>query len=125
MATMSDVSKFNQYGEKLETMLRLLTSPVAVKMLENESEIPSGAFRPKKDKNKHYAQCQVFSLSRRDRLTVAMLKEDNWCIGPPIAYGLAKKPDDPAAKSSIKYDCFEYGKYIVPKPTVNSGPLVN
>ena len=103
---------FNSYGEELERELILHTSPIAVKMLQSESEIPEGAFRPKKDKNKHYAQCQVFSLSRRDRMTVAMLKDDNWCLGPLLAYGLAKAPDAPAGNPAMQYKRFEQGKYI-------------
>ena len=78
---MSFAKDFNKYGEELESLLRLQTSPIAVKMLKRESDIPEGALRPKKDKGKHYAQCQAFSLSRRDKITVAMLKEDNWCPG--------------------------------------------
>jgi len=27
-------------------------------------------------------------MSRRERETIAMLKEDNWCPGPLMAYGL-------------------------------------
>ena len=41
-----------------------------------------------------------------------MLKEDNWCPAPPIAYGLVPKPDDPTARTQIQYDCFEYGMYM-------------
>jgi uncharacterized protein (DUF169 family) len=51
-------------------------------------------------------------MSRRERATVAMLKEDNWCPGAVIAYGLVPKPDDPHARAQNTYDCFEYGKYI-------------
>ena len=109
---MTTMKEFNRYGEELETLLRLQTSPIAVKMIESEVDIPGDAFRPKKDRNEHYAQCQVFSLSRRDRITVAMLKEDNWCPAPPIAYGLVIRPDDQAARANIQYDCFEHGKYI-------------
>ena len=45
----SELSTFNKYGEELETSLLLRTSPIAVKMLEKEEDIPKGAFRPKKD----------------------------------------------------------------------------
>ena len=107
---MTTINEFNRYGEDLETQLRLQTSPIAVKMLEKEADIPKDALRPKKDRGNHYAQCQAFSLSRRDRATVAMLKEDNWCPAPPIAYGLVLRPDEPNANR--KYDCLEYGKYI-------------
>ena len=109
---MTTISEYNRYGEELETRLGLQTSPIAVKMLEKEEDIPAGAMRPKKDHGCHYAQCQAFSLSRRDRITVAMLKEDNWCPGPVMAYGLVPRPDEPAARAAITYDTFEYGKYI-------------
>ena len=108
---MSFAKGFNKYGEELESLLRLQTSPVAVKMLENETDIPEGALRPKKDQGKHYAQCQAFSLSRRDRITVAMMKEDNWCPGPVIAYGLVPPPETPDPNAGRNYEGFEYGRY--------------
>lgn len=101
-----------QAGEYLNRVFRLQSSPIAVKMLKSESEIPPEAFRPKKDAGKHYAQCQVFSLSRRDRKTVATLKEDNWCIGPVMAYGLVPSPDNESDRKKPDYACFEYGQYI-------------
>lgn len=109
---MTTVDEFNRYGEELETILRLQTSPIAVKMLESEEDIPQDAFRPKKDRKEHYAQCQAFSLSRRDRAIVAMLKEDNWCPAPPIAYGLVPQRDRSKPNIYANYDCFEHGKYI-------------
>ena len=75
---MSTLSEFNKYGEELERQLMLRTSPIAVKMLEKEADIPKEAIRPKKDRGYHLAQCQAFALSRREGTTVAMLKEDNW-----------------------------------------------
>jgi uncharacterized protein (DUF169 family) len=106
---MITLSEYNHYGEALENLLGLPTSPIAVKMLEKEEDIPEGAIRPKKDRSYHLAQCQAFAMSRRERVTVAMLKEDNWCPGAVIAYGLVPKPDSPVAKDQ---DCFEFGKYI-------------
>jgi uncharacterized protein (DUF169 family) len=109
---MPTVKEFNRYGVELENLLGLQTSPIAVKMLEKEADIPEGAIRPKKDRGYHLAQCQAFAMSRRERTTVAMLKEDNWCPGAVIAYGLVPKPDDPAASAQNTGDCFEHGKYI-------------
>jgi len=109
---MPTVKDFNRYGEELEKILLLQTSPIAVKMLEKEAEIPESAIRPKKDRGYHLAQCQAFAMSRRERATVAMLKEDNWCPGAVISYGLVPKPDDPSARAQNTGDCFEYGKYI-------------
>jgi uncharacterized protein (DUF169 family) len=108
----SAYKEFNNCGEELESLLVLRTSPIAVKMLKSEADIPKGAYRPKKDKNKHYAQCQVFGLSRRDKLTVAMLKDDNWCLGPLLAYGLAETPKTQGKNPQTQYKTFEYGKYI-------------
>ena len=105
------LSEFNRYGEDLERMLILRTSPIAVKMLATESDIPKGAVRPKRDRKYHLAQCQAFALSRREGLTIAMLKEDNWCPTAVMAYGLVKRPES-VEKWSHPYDCFEPGKYI-------------
>jgi uncharacterized protein (DUF169 family) len=109
--SMATISEFNKYGEELETSLIMRTSPIAVKMLEKEADVPKEAIRPKKDRKYHLAQCQAFALSRREGTTVAMLKEDNWCPTSIIAYGLVEKPES-LAKWSHPYDCFERGKYI-------------
>ena len=109
---MTSREEYNHCGKELEELLGLKTSPVAVKMLEKEADIPPEAVRPKKDRSYHLAQCQAFSLSRREKETIAMLKEDNWCPAPCIAYGLVGKPDDSGFKSRENYDCFDYGKYI-------------
>jgi uncharacterized protein (DUF169 family) len=82
------LKEYNSLGEELERLLILRTSPLAVKMLQSESDVPEGAMRPKRDRRQHIAQCQAFALSRREKLSIAMLKEDNWCWAPLVAYGL-------------------------------------
>jgi uncharacterized protein (DUF169 family) len=109
---MTSAKEFNQYGEEIEKLLLLQSSPVAVKMLEKEADIPPQAVRPRKDRNYHLAQCQAFSLSRRDKEMIAMLAEDHWCPAPVIAYGLVARPDNPTWRSQENYDCFDHGKYI-------------
>ena len=108
---MPTISEFNRYGEELENLMGLQTSPLAVKMLQKEADIPAGAIRPRKDRGYHLAQCQAFAMSRRERIAVAMLKEDNWCPGAVISYGLVPLPRDPARVQNTG-DCFEYGKYV-------------
>ncbi len=90
---MTTGSDFRSYGEELERRLQLRTSPIAVKLIKSEEEIPDGAIRPVKDLGYHLALCQGFALSRRNKETVAMLQEDNWCYLPVIALGLAEPPD--------------------------------
>jgi uncharacterized protein (DUF169 family) len=109
---MTTIEEYNNFGNELENRLKLRTFPIGVKMLENEADIPEHAFRPKRDKGIHLAQCQAFAMSRRDGVTVAMLKEDNWCFAPLIAYGLEDKPDDPEIQKFLGFPRFERDRYI-------------
>lgn len=90
---MAKLSDFNGYGEEIERLLQLRTSPIAVKLLEREEDIPQGTTRPKSDIGSHLALCQAFAMSRREGAQVAMLKEDHWCYAPVIAFGLAEPPE--------------------------------
>ena len=110
---MTDITYYNLYGKELESLLRLRTSPIAVKMLESEDDIPTEAIRPKRDLGCHLAQCQAFAKTRREKETIAMLKEDNWCPGPLMAYGIVERPEiDPEKGDPFPYESFEYGEYI-------------
>lgn len=111
---MTTVQQYNEYGDLLERLLNMRTSPLAVKMIKTEADIPEGAFRPKRDKGVHYSQCQAFAMSRRDQKTVAMLKEDNWCPAPITAFGLDERPERPdmVPGQAMGYYAFEPGKYI-------------
>jgi uncharacterized protein (DUF169 family) len=120
--------EYNNYGVELEKLLHLRTAPMAVKMLEREKDIPKDAIRPKRDRGYHLAQCQAFALSRRNRETIAMLKEDSWCWAPLIAFGLVETPKiflegkifypalvstlNASKKVSKHSPFFEYGKYM-------------
>jgi len=106
------IEEFKKCGEELERLLLLRTSPIAVKMLEKEEDIPEGAIRPKRDRGYHLAQCQTFAMSRRQKETIAMLKEDHWCWAPLMGYGLVENPHDPFVDSHTSFPCLEYGKYI-------------
>lgn len=107
------IQELNAYGEKLEQALMLRTSPIAVKMLEREEDIPEGALRPKRDKGYHLAQCQAFALARRQGQMVAMLKEDHWCFAALLAYGLVERDtEDEFLNTYASFPSFEYGKYI-------------
>jgi uncharacterized protein (DUF169 family) len=125
---MPSIAEYNKYGEELERLMRLRTSPIAVKMLEKESDIPEGAVRPWKDRGQHISQCQAFALTRRQKETVAMLEEDNWCFAPIIGYGLEDKPEDPELQLFLQFPTFPRDKYIgivsAPLATTNFEPDV-
>jgi uncharacterized protein (DUF169 family) len=110
---MVSIAEYQKYGEFLEQSLRLRTSPIAIKMLEKNEDIPAEAIRPKRDRGYHLSQCQAFGITRREKEIIAMLKEDNWCPGPVMAYGLVERPQrDPKIEDSKPYDSFDFGKYI-------------
>ncbi len=139
---MKAMSDFNRCGEELEMRLLLRTSPIAIKMLKRKEDIPKGAMRPKRDTGLHLGLCQAFAKSRRERVAVAMLKEDNWCYIPVISLGFAEVPDFflggntdfpsriadlEAAKNLAKtFPRLDYGKYIgvasAPLKTANFEP---
>ena len=125
---MTKLSEFNHCGEELERLLLLRTSPLAVKMLEKKGDIPASAVRLKQDRGIHIAQCQAFAMSRRQKETVAMLKEDHWCFAALIAYGLVDKPDDPELQRFVSFPTFKKDKYIgivsAPLRTANFEPDV-
>jgi uncharacterized protein (DUF169 family) len=113
---MRTIDDYNRYGEELERLILLRTSPLAVKMVAKEEEIPKDAVRPRRHRGFHLSQCQAFAMSRRQRITVSMLKEDNWCWAPLIGFGLvdsqaAEKFE--ATKNQVKIlPRFEYGRYL-------------
>ena len=92
--TMTAIETANKYGSDLLNMLVLRTYPIAIKMLKDESEIPQGAVRPKKDLGEHYSACQVNGIVRRSGTSIAMFIEDHWCFEPIIGYGLVETPEE-------------------------------
>jgi uncharacterized protein (DUF169 family) len=90
---MSQKSVWNEYGEEIERRARLKTFSLAVKLLKKEEDIPKEAQRPQRDLGHRLMLCQGFQLSRREGLTVAMLREDMWCHEPVIGYGLQEPPN--------------------------------
>ncbi len=136
---MTSIEGFNRCGAELLKLLALKTSPIAVRFLKSAAEVPEGALRPKRDRGYHLAQCQAFALSRQQRLTVALLKEDHWCWAPIDAYGLVPPLTEPPAAASAmvnspeaarrlwaSYPRLEHGRYVgivtAPLETANFEP---
>ena len=89
---MIDREEMHGRARELESLLRLQSLPLALKMLKSRDEIPEEAQRPLKDMGFHLNFCQVLALSRRNGLTVAQMKEDMWCFEPVVGFGFAKPP---------------------------------
>ena len=81
-------------GRELEEKLILRYSPIAMKLLYDESEIPEGSVRPWKDRGEHISMCQAYAMVRRSRMKLTLLKEDHWCVWPLVSYGMVKLDED-------------------------------
>ncbi|MBW1816622.1 MAG: DUF169 domain-containing protein [Deltaproteobacteria bacterium] len=77
----------------LNTYVRPLTFPVAVKMLTSEDEIPEKARRPFQQMKKKIAICQGIGMARKLGWTVAMGKEDMQCSLGAAPFGFFKNID--------------------------------
>jgi len=88
------IQEFNELGNKVEQLLLLRYSPIAMKLVYSEDEIPEGTLRPFKDQGNRLAMCQAYALVRRNRKAITMLKEDHWCVWPLVSYGLVPLDED-------------------------------
>jgi len=136
------LTDLQKYGKKIEDLLHLQTYCLGIKLLKNEKELPEGTLRPLKDFGHHLSLCQSFARSRRERLTIALFTEDNWCFEPIAGFGFEKLPGyffeghhrypgasrtQEAAQTWVKgFPRLEYGLYkgIVSAPltTINFEP---
>ncbi|MCK4318879.1 DUF169 domain-containing protein [Candidatus Bathyarchaeota archaeon] len=119
---------YNEYGKRLENLIRPNSHPLAVRMLKTPDEVPEEALRPVRDFGKCMSTCQTFALSRRFGETVAQLFEDMWCPEPVIGFGLAEPPQyfyegktrypdgvkslEAGANWAQEFPRFEVGKYV-------------
>jgi len=122
------MTDYNEYGRRLENLIRPNSHPLAVRMLRSPDEVPEEALRPVRDFGKCMSTCQTFALSRRFGETVAQLFEDMWCPEPVIGFGLAEPPQyfyegrtrypdgvkslEAGANWARGFPRFEVGKYV-------------
>ena len=77
---MHTVKEFNELGLELEESLYLRFVPIALKVLYSRDEVPEGCYIPSRDRNEHPALCQAFAQVRRNKRSMAMFREDHWCV---------------------------------------------
>ena len=75
------------YSRELHDMLLLRYEPIAIKMIENESDVPETAINPKRDLGKHMCLCQAYSMARRNKKTVYIDQASEWCWCPMVVMG--------------------------------------
>ena len=79
------MSKWKDLDDNLNKYLRLATFPVALKLLEDQSELNQIKFLKKPEKK--IALCQAFSYARNYGWTMGCTSEDNLCPLADIALG--------------------------------------
>jgi uncharacterized protein (DUF169 family) len=72
--------------EAMSTYLRYQTSPLAVKMLSSEGEIPQDAKRPLTDFGVPFSLCQALALGRKEGLSIVLDRDSQSC--PIVLAGL-------------------------------------
>jgi uncharacterized protein (DUF169 family) len=87
------MEKWFQLGKKLRTLINPATFPVAVKLLEDESQIPPGLRRPLRDLGVKMAVCQGSAMARRYGWTVAFGRDDVGCATAAHTYGWERLTD--------------------------------
>lgn len=93
----------NQFGEELERLLILRYSPIALKVLHREEEIPADSLRPLRDRGEHLAMCQAYAMVRRDRKAITMLAEDHWCVWPLVSFGMRSVAEEDVEDVGSKF----------------------
>lgn len=94
MAETMTCGEYRRLGAELSRLLTLRYSPIALRLIYDESEIPEGSIRPSRDKGGHLAMCQAFAMVRRERRAVTLLRDDHWCVWPLVSYGLVDLQDE-------------------------------
>ena len=87
---MTDLKEVEQ---ALNTFVRPLTFPLAIKMLKSEEEIPEKTRRPFQQMKKKVAICQGIGMARKLGWAVAMGKEDMQCSLGAAPFGFFKNID--------------------------------
>ncbi len=87
------MTELKEVEQALNTYIRPLTFPVAIKMLKSEDEIPAKTRRPFQQLKKKIAICQGIGMARKLGWAVAMGKEDMQCSLGAAPFGFFKNID--------------------------------
>ena len=124
-----ELNDLREYGNRIESCLRLKTFVLGIKLLKSKDDNISGVKRPTKDFGYHLSLCQALAITRRHGKAISMFKEDMWCFEPVIGLGFEKAPNyfleghnryplpgssqtlEAGAKWAQSFPHFELGKY--------------
>lgn len=87
------MTSLKEVEQALNTYIRPLTFPLAIKMLKTEAEIPERTRRPWQHMKTKIAICQGIGMARKLGWAVAMGKEDMHCALGAAPFGFFKNLD--------------------------------
>jgi uncharacterized protein (DUF169 family) len=97
---MAELADYRKAGQDLLNQLRLATFPLAIKYIQDMSEIPAKAARPSKSGQK-WSLCQGITYARRWGWTVAMTADDNFCTPSTVGHGWVDVSDEDLLQSQL------------------------
>lgn len=96
MKKMEDLGKYHEFGKELIDKLKLVTYPIAVRMIRPDEKEPEGTIRPLQVFGSEIPACLAYTYCRRTGLSIYMTKDDIACKPIVIYFGLdaLADPDD-------------------------------
>lgn len=94
--------EWQELGKELNSYLKPETFPIAVKFLQEISDLPNGIRTPLKDLKVKMAHCQAQAIARKYGWTIAMTKEDLGCAISGHTYGWEQAKKDGVIKFLTK-----------------------
>jgi len=81
------LDRYRKYGERIETLIRPATFPLAVKLIKSETELLPEYKRPSRDMALQNFVCQNFKMVRSYGWTIAITEVDINCKLARAVYG--------------------------------------
>jgi len=88
------MTDWTQKAEALNRLIRPLTFPIAVKLVESVDEFPEKARRPSRDMGFKTNPCVAMTMARKYGWTVGMTADDNACLIAAYTYGWSESESD-------------------------------
>ncbi len=111
----TELDRYRTYGAQIEALIRPATFPLAVKLIQSETEISSDYKRPFRDLSLQNFVCQNFTMARTYGWTIALTESDINCKLARAIYGW----DLPTPENKEWAEAFSVGLYAKDGVTAN------
>jgi uncharacterized protein (DUF169 family) len=103
----TELDRYRKYGERIEALIRPATFPLAIKLIQSESEIQPEYKRPSREMGLQNFVCQNFKMARSYGWTIAITEADINCRLARALYGW----DIPTGEEKKWAEAFSVGLY--------------